>query len=262
MKVTVLGCGGSSGVPMIGGADGSGIWGACDPGEPRNQRTRSSIVMESDIGQRLLVDTGPDLRTQLLTQRIGAVHGVIYTHEHSDHVAGLDELRAINRMIDAPLPLYATRTVLSELESRFAYAFRPWSGTGFYRPVLDVHPVEAGENVPVAGMELSLFDQRHGRIASLGLRCGAFAYSTDVEYMTDDVLDGLKGLDTWVVGCFQYEPHVAHAWLSLVLEWHARIRPRRTVLTHMGPDMDYESLRRNLPEGVEPAFDGMILEIP
>ncbi|GAJ29382.1 MBL fold metallo-hydrolase [Acidomonas methanolica] len=261
MKITILGCGGSAGVPMIGGQDGAGLWGRCDPREPRNTRTRSSIVIEGPGGESLLVDSGPDLRTQFLAARIPAVHAVVYTHPHSDHVAGLDELRAVNRVIDAPLPLYAAEDVLEELRARFAYAFRPWQGSGFFRPVLETHLVAAGQSIRAAGLEVALFEQRHGRTTSLGLRCGAFAYCTDVEFMTDAVLDGLTGLDTWVVGCFQHEPHVAHAWVGLVLEWRERLKPRRTILTHMGPDMDYASLLRDLPAGVEPAYDGMVITV-
>lgn len=260
MKITLLGCGGSAGVPMVGGDDGEGVWGQCDPSEPRNIRSRSSIVIEGDDGRRLLVDTGPDLRAQLLSARISAVHGVFYTHPHSDHVAGLDELRAINRVIDAPLPIAANAETMAELQSRFAYVFQPWNGEGFYRPVVEPQIVAERQFVAMCGLGFSVLGQRHGRIRSLGLRCGDFAYSTDVDFFDDGTLDALANLDTWVVGCFQRDPHPAHAWIDLVLEWRARIRPRRMVLTHMGPDMDYRTLCDELPEGVEPGFDGMVLE--
>ncbi|WP_029604562.1 MBL fold metallo-hydrolase [Kozakia baliensis] len=261
MKIIVLGCGGSGGVPMVGGLHGEGIWGDCDPNETRNVRTRSSIVIEGEDGRRLLVDSGPDLRTQLLRERLAHIHAVLYTHEHSDHIAGLDELRAINRVIDAPLPLYATQTVMNELEARFAYAFRPWTGPSFYRPVLETHPVETYDAISPAGLDIRIFEQRHGRIPSLGLRCGKFGYSTDVEFLSDASLAILDGVECWMVDCFQYGPHVAHAWLDQVLEWRERLRPARVILTHMGPEMDYTTLRETLPEGVEPAFDGMTIVI-
>ncbi|GAB6854252.1 MBL fold metallo-hydrolase [Asaia astilbis] len=261
MKVTILGCGGSGGVPMVGGADGEGIWGECDPNEPRNQRTRSSIVVEAESGKRLLVDSGPDLRTQLLRAKIGVVHSVLYTHEHADHVAGLDELRAINRMLDAPLPLYATDAVMKELAARYSYAFRPWSGNGFFRPVPEPHLVSLTDRVRVCDLDLELFEQRHNRIPTIGLRCGDFAYSTDVEHLSEEALACLDGVKTWIVGCFQYEPHIAHAWVDLVIEWCKRLKPERTILTHMGPALDYEALRRVLPEGIEPGYDGMVLSL-
>ncbi|WP_035773632.1 MBL fold metallo-hydrolase [Asaia astilbis] len=246
---------------MVGGADGEGIWGECDPNEPRNQRTRSSIVVEAESGKRLLVDSGPDLRTQLLRAKIGVVHSVLYTHEHADHVAGLDELRAINRMLDAPLPLYATDAVMKELAARYSYAFRPWSGNGFFRPVPEPHLVSLTDRVRVCDLDLELFEQRHNRIPTIGLRCGDFAYSTDVEHLSEEALACLDGVKTWIVGCFQYEPHIAHAWVDLVIEWCKRLKPERTILTHMGPALDYEALRRVLPEGIEPGYDGMVLSL-
>lgn len=261
MKVTVLGCGGSGGVPMVGGENGEGIWGACDPGNPRNERTRSSIVIEAESGRRLLVDSGPDLRAQLLRNRIGVVDAVLYTHEHADHVAGLDELRAINRMLDAPLPLYATETVMQELEARYSYAFRPWSGTGFFRPVPEPHIIGMTDRLSISDLDVRLFEQRHYRIPTVGLRCGDFAYSTDVEFLGESSLDALRGIRTWIVGCFQYDPHVAHAWVDLVAEWCEIIKPERTILTHMGPALDYETLRRVLPKGIEPGYDGMVLTL-
>lgn len=261
MKITILGCGGSAGVPMVGGENGQGLWGRCDPAQPRNRRSRSSIILTNDDGLSLLVDSGPDLRDQFLKTHTAAVHAVVYTHPHSDHVAGLDELRAVNRVIEAPLPLYATADVMQELKARFEYAFRPWSGNGFFRPVFETYEISYGDDLTIAGFSLQLFEQRHGRGLSLGFRCGDFAYSTDVEFLSDEALSILSGVDTWVVGCFQHAPHIAHAWVDLVLEWRQIVRPRRLILTHMGPDMDYDGLCAELPEGVEPAFDGMVITL-
>ena len=262
MRVVLLGTGASAGVPMIGGADGSGDWGACDPAEPRNRRTRTSIVVQNKAGISLLVDTGPDLREQLLTCRIPRVDAVLYTHAHADHITGLDDVRILNRIVDRPLDAFATETTLTELTRRFAYAFKPWQPPGFFRPVMVPRTVAPGQTIDAAGMNVRLFDQNHGKVNSLGLRIGAFGYSTDVVALDEAAFAALAGIDTWVVGCFlRNGPHWTHAHLDLVLRWVARLRPRRTVLTHMGLEMDWAWMCANLPAGVEPGFDGMVLEV-
>ncbi len=262
MRITLLGTGASAGVPLIGGADGAGDWGECDPTEPRNARTRASIVVESGEGTRLLVDTGPDLRAQLLACRIPRVDAVLYTHPHADHITGIDEVRILNRLVNRPLDAFATRATLDEMTRRFAYAFRPWEPPNFYRPVLVAREVTAGDTIEAAGMAVRLFAQDHGRIESLGLRIGAFAYSTDVVALNEAAFEALAGVDTWVVGCFLRKgPHWTHADLATVLTWVDRVRPRRTILTHMGTDMDWAWMAANLPSGVEAGYDGMVLEI-
>ena len=259
LKVTILGSGGSAGVPMIGGADGSGDWGACDAGEPRNTRTRSSIVIEH-AGQRLLVDTSPEMRAQLLACRIPRIDAIFYTHAHADHITGLDDVRILNRIVGRPLDAFASQATLDDLVVRFDYAFRPWKPPYFFGPVMVARPVVPG---PVAMMNLSarLFTQAHGRISTFGLRVHRFAYSTDVVGLDEAALAVLAGVDTWVVGAFQRAPHTTHAGLSQVLEWAKRLGVRRTVLTHMGTDMDWAWLAANLPAGVEAAHDGLVLEI-
>jgi phosphoribosyl 1,2-cyclic phosphate phosphodiesterase len=246
---------------LIGGADGRGEWGVCDPGEPRNRRTRSSIVIEHD-GQRLLIDTSPDLRSQLLACAVPSVHAVLFTHSHADHITGLDDVRMLNRIIDRPLDAFARIETLNELRTRFEYAFVPWKPPGFFRPVLTPQPVVPGQRVRIIGMEVEPFEQGHGGVTTLGLRTGAFAYSTDVHTLDDRAFAVLSGVDTWVVGCFQRLGHRTHASLETVLKWSARLRVRRTVLTHMGPDLDWAWLQANLPPGVEPAHDGLVLDIP
>jgi phosphoribosyl 1,2-cyclic phosphate phosphodiesterase len=261
MRVTLLGTGGSAGVPMIGGADGSGDWGACDPAEARNLRTRSSIVIENPHNQRLLVDTSPDMRMQFIANRVPGADAVLFTHAHADHVTGIDDMRVLNRIANRPLEAFATRQTLDEINRRFGYVFAPWDGKGFYRPVLTAKPVSPGETVRAAGMDVRLFTQGHGRVETLGLRIGPFGYSTDVVRLDEPALEALTGVDTWVVGCFlRHEYHWTHANLSTVFEWVERLRPRRTVLTHMGPDMDWAWLRANLPAGIEAGYDGMVLE--
>ncbi len=262
MRAILLGTGGSTGVPMVGGADGSGDWGACDRFEPRNRRTRASIVIESDSGKRLLVDTAPDMREQLLACRVPRIDAVLYTHAHADHITGIDDVRLLNRIAGRPLDAFATRATLDELEQRFAYVFRPWRPPGFFRPVLVPREVAAGETIEAADMQMRVFEQDHGFIPSLGLRVGGFGYSTDVVGLDDAAFAALEGVDTWVVGCFlRRGPHKTHADLGQVLDWAGRVRARRTVLTHMGPDMDWAWLKANLPAGIEPGYDGMVCNL-
>ena len=262
MKVTLLGTGGSAGVPMIGGADGSGNWGECDPAEPRNRRTRSSIVIENTANQRLLVDTSPDMRNQLLDCRIPGVDAVLFTHAHADHITGIDDVRILNRIANRPLPAFATAETLAEIVKRFGYAFRPWEPPHFYRPVLEARTVLPGDVFGAAGCPVRVFAQSHGKVETLGLRFGPFAYSTDVVELNDDAFAALSGVDTWVVGCFlRHGPHWTHADLDKVLGWTRWLKPRRTVLTHMGTEMDWAWMQANLPLGVEAGYDGMVLEI-
>ncbi len=247
---------------MIGGPGGAGDWGKCDPSEPKNRRSRSSIVIENDAGQRLLVDASPDLRTQLLECRIGRIDSVLFTHAHADHISGIDDIRLLNRIANRPLDAFATQRTLDEASRRFGYAFSPWKPPGFYRPVLVGQMVEPGAIIETAGMEIQVFNQNHGRIDTLGLRVGNFGYSTDVVRLDDAAFAALEGVDTWVVGCFlRDEPHWTHAHLPLVKEWVARLRPRRAVLTHMGTGMDWAWLAENLPPGIEAGFDGMVLTV-
>ena len=263
MRVTLLGTGASAGVPMIGGADGTGDWGACDPAEPRNRRTRCSVVIQgAPSGPRLLVDTSPDLREQLLACRVPRIDAILFTHAHADHITGLDDVRVLNRICGHPLDAFATEATLAEMMRRFPYAFRPWEPPGFFRPVLMGRPVAPGDTIEAAGLRIRVFEQDHGMTRTLGLRIGGFGYSTDVARLDDAAFVALAGVDTWVVDCFQrHGPHSAHGHLDLVLAWAARVGARRTVLTHMGTEMDWSWLRANLPAHVEPGFDGMVLDI-
>ncbi len=260
MRVTLLGTGGSAGVPHIGGVDGRGDWGACDAGEPRNMRSRASILV-SGAGGELLVDTSPELRVQLVACGVARVDAVLYTHAHADHILGLDDVRLLNRIVGRPLDAFATPSVLRELERRFDYAFLPWEPPGFFRPVLVPRAVEPGDTFTAASHVVRIFEQDHGFVSTLGLRIGGFGYSTDVVTLDETAFTALAGLDTWVVGCFQRTPHRTHAWLSRVLDWIARLQPRRAVLTHMGHDMDWSWLAANLPPGVEAGYDGMVLDV-
>ncbi len=247
---------------MLGGPDGSGDWGRCDAAEPRNRRTRSSIVVESGQGARLLVDTSPEMRAQLLACRISRIDAILYTHSHADHITGLDDVRILNRIADRPLEAFATEATLQELSTRFGYAFRPWKPPGFFRPVLDACPVSPGQEITAAGMRVRLFAQDHGFTQTLGLRVGWFGYSTDAVRLDDAAFEVLAGVDTWVVGCFGLTPHPTHAHLDRVLSWAERVGARRTVLTHLGTDMDWAWLQERLPPGVESGQDGLVLLPP
>ena len=245
---------------MIGGRDGRGDWGACNPREARNRRTRASVLVEQ-AGKRLLIDTSPDMREQLMAQAVPRVDAIVWTHAHADHVMGLDDIRILNRIANASMPVFANAETFSELQRRFDYAFTPWTGPGYFRPVLAPVEVAPGETVAMAGMDVRLIDQDHGFSRTLGIRIGGFAYSTDFVRLDDDAIAALAGLDTWVVDCFQRAEHRTHCWFERTLEMIAAVKPRRAVISHMGPDLDWDWLVRKLPAGAEPAYDGMRLEI-
>ena len=256
----MLGCGGSAGVPQIGGADGRGDWGACDPAEARNRRTRSSIVIHGPSG-RLLVDCSPDMREQLLACAVPSIDAILFTHAHADHVLGIDDVRILNRLVGRPLDAYATERTMAELDRRFDYAFKPWQPPHFFRPALVAHVVEFGQTIEAAGLKIQLFEQDHGYLPTLGLRVGGFGYSTDVAKLSDTALAVLKGVDTWVVDCFQRQPHTTHANLEQVIAWSRVVQPRRVVLTHMGYDVDWAWMQKRCPAGFEPGYDGLVLDV-
>jgi phosphoribosyl 1,2-cyclic phosphate phosphodiesterase len=254
LRVTILGCGNSIGVPMLGPR-----WGACDPNEPRNRRLRPAVLIECG-GSRVLVDAGPDIREQLLRAEVASVDAVVLTHHHADHTAGLDDLRPLAFGSEAPVEMHAEADTLADVERRFPYMFgKGGSRTGYYdTPILQGHV--AGDRLHAGAVELQLFQQDHVVTTSLGMRIGPFAYSTDVQELNDHAWSVLEGVDTWVVAAVRREPHLAHAHLSKVLGWIERLRPRRAILTHLNHTMDYATLQTELPDGVEPAYDGMVLD--
>lgn len=260
MNVLMLGSGGSGGVPLIGCQCA-----VCRSPEPRNKRTRVSIVVEAG-GRRILVDTSPDLRQQFLAHDLTAVDAVILTHAHADHLHGLDDLRAVNYHRNAPLEVWADAATLVEVNQRFGYAFNPpRTNAGiWYAPSLVAREIPVGRTTEIAGLNVTTFHQIHGgkRPPTLGLRFGRFAYSTDVWEMPEAGFAALEGIDTWIVDCLQDDPNPAHSHLAQTLTWIARVRPRRAVLTHMGHRFEYHDLCRRLPTGVEPGFDGLRIEVP
>ena len=242
------------GVPMVGQA-----WGACDPANPRNRRLRPSILIERG-DTAVLVDAGPDFRQQALSVNLRRLDGVILTHEHADHVHGIDDLRGFS--LDRPMPLYGTDVTLGIVRNRFPYMFGGPEHVAYHpRPFLDAREVQPGQVIDTPGLAIGTFAQDHTVCISLGLRLGNFAYSTDLARIGDEELQALRGIDTWIVAALRREPHPAHATLAQVLEWIARVRPRRAILTHMNASMDYDALRRELPEGVEPGYDGMVIDL-
>lgn len=255
MRVTILGCGGSAGVPVA-----SGDWGACDPDDPRNRRKRPSILIEAG-GARILVDTGPDFREQWLSVGGGRLDAVIYTHAHADHIHGIDDLKSLCTERGGPLDIYGREGVLERIRNRFPYAFRePFGQPPYFRPCVAAWPV--GDMFEIAGVPFRTFEQRHGQGWSTGLRIGSFAYSTDVSDLDEAAFEALAGIETWIVGAGHADfPSGNHAFLPVVLEWVERLGPKRVVLTHLNHYMDYRTLAAELPEGVEPGIDGMTLEI-
>jgi phosphoribosyl 1,2-cyclic phosphate phosphodiesterase len=255
MKVTLLGCGASWGVPAI-GPD----WGRCDPADPRNRRRRSSLLVESR-GRTLLIDMSPDLREQLLDAGAARLDAVLLTHAHADHLHGIDDVRMVNRLMGQPIPLYARADTLAEAERRFGYALQPAvPGKPLYRPALAPHRIEGP--FTAAGMPVVPFAQSHGYSTTLGYRIGPLAYSTDAVELDDDAFAVLAGVELWIVDCLRREPHPTHSHLAQTLAWIARVRPRRAVLIHMDQSLDYRELRAELPEGVEPGQDGLAVELP
>ena len=254
MKLRILGCGTSSGVPRIGND-----WGACDPAEPRNRRTRASVLVSTET-TRILIDTGPDMREQLLSAGVNDVDAVIWTHDHADHTHGLDDLRQVYHVRKRPVRALARQATLDALQARFGYVFHGRDG---YPPTV------AGEVLPDAitidDIAVRVVDQPHGSITSAGLRFEAggasAAYSTDFNALTDDMVALFQGVDVWVVDTLRREPHPTHPHLAQSLGWIARIAPGHAVLTHMDQSMDFATLLAELPAGIAPGHDGMELDL-
>ncbi|WP_439533377.1 MBL fold metallo-hydrolase [Polymorphobacter sp.] len=257
MQVTILGCGTSSGVPRLGGPDGAGDWGLCDPTNPRNRRRRVSILIDHQ-GTRLLVDTGPDLREQLLAARIAHLDGVFLTHDHADHCHGIDDLRPLFHAMRRPVDVWASPATWSVLRQRFAYVFE---GAPGYPPTAHAHTL--ADPLQIGAITITAFPQLHGDIESTGLRFEAdgkaIAYSTDVKAFDTRADAALADLDLWVVDALRRPPHPTHSHLEQTLDWINRYRPARALLTHMDQSMDYAALTAELPPHVAPAYDGLVV---
>ena len=256
MKVTVLGCGGSGGVPLIGHG-----WGDCDPKNPKNERLRASILVQTDQ-TTLLIDASPDLRTQLLAANADKIDAVLVTHTHADHIHGIDDLRPVNRAMGADIPIYASPNDLATIETRFAYVFEPLNpqANGFYyKPVLT--PNEISGPFSIGDIEIIPFEQDHGFSKSLGFRFGDFAYSTDVVDLSEDAFEVLAGVKVWMVDVLRIAPHDTHAHLDKTLNWIERVGPDKAILTHMSHQSDYDVIAGLCPDHVTPAYDTMVIEV-
>jgi phosphoribosyl 1,2-cyclic phosphate phosphodiesterase len=261
ITATILGCGSSGGVPRIGNS-----WGACDPSEPRNTRRRCSLLVERKDGAkstRVLIDTSPDLRAQLLDAGIGELDAVVYTHAHADHVHGIDDLRVVVQNRGARLPVWADAETADMLITRFGYVFVQPPGSA-YPSILELRGIDDGPfEVPGAGGPIAFQPIRvqHGRIEALGFRVGGLAYMPDVSDLPDAAWSLLAELDTWVLDALRYRPHPTHVHLARSLEWIARAAPGRAVLTNLHTDLDYATRAAEVPANVVPAHDGMVLDV-
>ncbi len=261
LRYTILGCGSSAGVPRIGGN-----WGACDPNNPKNRRRRCSLLVEkiSDFGTTtVLIDTSPDLREQLLSANVKTLDAVVYTHAHADHVHGVDDLRVVVHNKNSRLQVFADANTASDLIARFGYVFVQPKGSN-YPPILDLNSIDGPIKIGGPGGDILLepFEVQHGRIRALGFRIGGLAYLPDVSDMDEKGWQAVENLDIWVLDALRYEPHPTHIHFAKSLEWISRAKPKRAVLTNMHIDLDYETLGAETPDHVEPAFDGMVLELP
>jgi phosphoribosyl 1,2-cyclic phosphate phosphodiesterase len=246
MTVRILGCGTSGGVPRVGNQ-----WGQCDPTNPRNRRRRVSVLVRvGDV--RLVIDTSPDFREQMLDAGVDRLDAVLYTHDHADHTHGIDDVRGLFHLSGRPIPAYMDERTFCVLHKRFDYVFDGGDG---YPATLAAQLIDGP--FQAAGVNVTPFRQIHGPIHSLGFRIGGFAYSTDLNGIPEESTAALEGLDLWVVDALRYEPHPTHAHLAMTLGWIERFKPKRAILTHMDKDMDYGALLKQLPAGVEPAFDGL-----
>lgn len=256
MKITLLGSGASSGVPLI-GCDCP----VCLSPNPRNKRTRVSLFVETS-GAKILIDTSPDLRAQFLREGLKTADAILYTHAHADHIHGIDDIRSLNFHRSAPIPCYANKATLTELHERFGYVFRePIPQYGWFRPCLIANEITPGKAFAVEGVRVMPFRQIHGKVDSLGFRIGSMAYSTDVKAFPPESEEYLHGLDLWILDCLKPEPAPTHTHLAQSLEWIAKFKPKRAILTHLAHEFDYEALQAILPEGVEVGYDGLVAEI-
>jgi phosphoribosyl 1,2-cyclic phosphate phosphodiesterase len=265
LQATILGCGSSAGVPRLGGPDGAGDWGACDPKDPKNRRRRCSLLVRRG-STTLLVDTSPDMREQLLSMRVTNLDAVLMTHPHADQTNGIDDLRPLTFLMKKRVDMHADKATLAHLSWQFSYCFETPAGTE-YPPIIDGHVIAepfgpfaihgAGGGIPVLA-----FWQEHGPVRSLGFRFGKLGYSSDVSGLDESAFAALEGVDTWILDALRHKPHPTHANVETALSWIARLKPKRAILTNLHIDLDYGELAAQLPAGVEPAYDGMTLDVP
>jgi phosphoribosyl 1,2-cyclic phosphate phosphodiesterase len=263
LRFTILGCGSSGGVPR----PGTG-WGVCDPTNPRNRRRRNSFLVErhgEDGITRILVDTSPDLREQLLDAKVDWTDAVLFTHEHADHTHGIDDLRGLFINRRKRVPVYLDERTSAVMNMRFGYCFAAPPGSE-YPPIVREHRLTAGTPVTIEGaggpVTALPYLQVHGDIPSIGFRFGDLAYSCDLSGLPQDSVAVLGGLKVWIIDALRDKPHPSHLSVSEALDWIARVKPQRAVLTNLHSELDYEELRGRLPANIEPAYDGLTIELP
>lgn len=272
LRAVILGCGSSGGVPRIGGVDGRGDWGDCDPGEPRNYRSRCSIAIQraradGSFDGRLttvLIDCAPEMRLQLIENGIHTVDAAVFTHDHADQTHGIDDLRVVALQRMERVPVYASSHTAPDLFARFSYCFERKPGSS-YPAVLDWHELPAdGAQFEVDGptgpVPVIPFLQKHGRVPSHGFRCGPIAYSSDLHDLEEESWRVVDGCEAWIIDALQYRPHGSHLHLDKALAFLERARARRGILTNLHVVMDYRTVASETPEHVEPAYDGMVIE--
>jgi len=260
LRFTILGCGSSGGVPRIGN-----LWGDCDPANPKNRRRRCSLLVDriADGGiTRVLIDTSPDMREQLLDAQVTGLDAIVYTHNHADHVHGIDDLRQLVFLNRQRLPVWADSMTQESLYARFGYAFVQPEGSS-YPPICDMHHISGPFTIDGAGGAINLkpFRVEHGDIEALGFRIGDVAYLPDVSAIPEPAWAQLQGLDWWVVDALRRKPHPTHAHLARTLEWIERAAPRHAVVTNMHIDLDHATVEAETPPNVSAAYDGMVIEV-
>ena len=255
----ILGCGSSGGVPRLGG-----VWGACDPKNPKNDRQRCSLLITRQTANgktSVLIDTTPDMRRQLLNAKVDNLDAVLYTHDHADHVHGLDDLRMLVLRNRKRLQVWADKQVQKSLNERFGYAFIQPKGSP-YPPILDMNDLIGDLSITGDGGAIDIvpFYVKHGGINALGFRINNFAYLPDVSEIPEKSWRLLDNLDCWVVDALRYTPHPSHSHLSQTLEWINRANPKRAIITNMHIDLDYETVCKETPDRVTAAYDGMQIQ--
>ena len=262
LRLTILGCGSSGGVPRVGPQGPN--WGACDPADPRNRRRRCALLVQR-IGEAgrtsVLIDAGADIREQLIDARCGYLDAVVFSHDHADHIHGIDDMRQVVFNRRARLPAWADAPTAETLMRRFGYVFETPEGS-YYPPIMDLVPIDGTIRIDGAGgrVEMTPFEVIHGEIMALGFRIGDVAYVPDISDMTEAAWGACSGLDCWILDALREKPHPSHANVETALEWIGRARPRRAILTNMHIDLDHAALDAATPDHVTPAHDGLTLD--
>lgn len=254
-KAIILGCGSSGGVPRV-----DGHWGACNPNNPKNYRTRCSLFV-SVMGKNIIIDTSPDMRHHVLRENITTVDYVLFTHDHADQTHGIDDIRAFTFLRDMPVSAFADPYTAEVLTQRFRYIFHSTKGSG-YPAIMTMNVVDGRFALPDSDIIVENFICPHGKIDARGFIIGDMAYSPDVHHLSDDTLSHLasKNLSVWVVDCLRYTPHPTHAHFAKVIDWHRIVKPKRMILTNLHFDLDYDELSARLPVGIKAAFDGFAFD--